>query len=111
MASERPPVLELHVGAWAVDAGRHRGGDLVDAGRRIHSADEHRRLLPRAGPDGSKPQGVSKPGIPAPLLVPLGVRWDMPWLTLPTMPSASSLVSTRWAEADRASRADSSFHR
>ena len=46
---EAPPAVELHVGAEAVDAGRHRGGESVDAGNCVHPADGQRQPFPGWG--------------------------------------------------------------
>ena len=46
---EAPPPVELHAGAEPVDAGGHRGGEMVDVGHRVHPADEQRQPLPGHG--------------------------------------------------------------
>ena len=46
---EAPPAVELHAGPEPVDAGGHRGGESVDAGHRVHPADEQREPLPGHG--------------------------------------------------------------
>ena len=46
---EASPAVELHAGPEPVDAGRHRGGESVDGGHRVHPADEQRQPLPGRG--------------------------------------------------------------
>ncbi len=46
---EAPPAVELHVGPEPVDAGGHRGGESVDAGHRVHPADQQHQPLPGHG--------------------------------------------------------------
>ena len=46
---ESPPAVELDAGPEPVDAGGHRGGESVDAGNRVHPADEERQPLPGHG--------------------------------------------------------------
>ena len=48
---EAAPAVELHAGPEPVDAGGHRGGESVDAGHRVHPADEQREPLPGRGRD------------------------------------------------------------
>ena len=70
---EAASAVELHLGPERIDAGGHRGGESVDGGHRVHSADEQREPLPGRGVDQS--EGVSKPRTPAALRMPLAVRW------------------------------------
>ena len=46
---EAPTAVELHVRPEPVDAGGHRGGETVDAGHRVHPADEQRQPFSRHG--------------------------------------------------------------
>ena len=43
---EAAPAVELHVRPAFACAGRHRGGEAVDDGHRVHPADEQRQPLP-----------------------------------------------------------------